>query len=84
MEADGRLKIGGPYLLSRHPLNFSPLPFFWLIPVMTTRRLGFNLATTVYLVLGSVHEEVRLKAAYGQAYQDYLTSGVPFYWPRLF
>lgn len=49
---------------------------------MTTQRLAFNLAATLYLVLGSLHEEQRLRTEYGQAYADYQESGVPFYWPR--
>jgi len=82
MRADGHLNIRGPFLWSRHPLNFSPILVFWLTPRMTTRRLALNVVSTVYLVLGSWHEEARLRKAYGTAYAKYQSSGVPFYWPK--
>jgi hypothetical protein len=72
----------GPFALSRHPLNFVPLPILWLWPKMTTNMLAFNAAATVYLVIGSVHEEARLREAYGQGYELYQASGVPFYIPK--
>ena len=84
MDSSARLTIGGPYRWSRHPLNFSPLPVFWLAPRLTIRRLVFNLVATVYLVLGSLHEEERLRAVYGDAYAAYQESDIPFYWPRFF
>ena len=80
---DGRLGADGPYRWSRHPLNFSGVPLFWLTPHMTTRRLAFNAVGTAYLVLGSLHEEARLRTAYGEAYERYLQSRVPFFWPAL-
>ncbi|HYD95281.1 MAG TPA: hypothetical protein VEC01_08145 [Noviherbaspirillum sp.] len=80
---DGRLAAGGPYRWSRHPLNFSGVPLFWLTPHMTTRRLAFNVVGTAYLMLGSLHEEARLRDAYGDAYERYLQSRVPFFWPGL-
>lgn len=80
---DGRLSAGGPYRWSRHPLNFSGVPLFWLTPHMTTRRLAFNVVATIYLMLGSLHEEARLRSAYGEAYERYLRSRVPFFWPGL-
>lgn len=80
---DGTLTTGGPFRYSRHPLNLSPLPLFWLTPHMTTRRLAFNVVATAYLVLGSMHEERRLRAQYGDEYEAYRRSGVPFYLPRL-
>lgn len=82
IEPDGRLGVGGFFRWSRHPLNFSAIPIFWLTPRMTTRRLAFNLISTLYFIAGSKHEEVRLRDAYGQAYLDYCKSAVPFYWPR--
>jgi methanethiol S-methyltransferase len=78
----GNLSAGGPFQWSRHPLNFAPLVLFWLTPKMTTRRLAFNLVSTLYLLMGSWHEELRLRAAYGVLYEKYQRSGVPFYWPR--
>ncbi|HEV2611849.1 MAG TPA: hypothetical protein VGU61_16400 [Noviherbaspirillum sp.] len=80
--ADGSLSISGPFLWSRHPLNFSGIPIFWLTPHMTTRRLTFNLVSTAYFLLGSLHEEARLKAAYGDDYRNYTGSATPFFWPR--
>lgn len=81
-ERGSELTVAGPFVWSRHPLNLSPLPVFWLTPHLTTRRLGFNLVGTAYLVLGSVHEERRLRAAYGERYARYQASGVPFFLPR--
>lgn len=80
---DGRLTTDGPYRWSRHPLNFSGVPLFWLTPHITTRRLAFNVVSTAYLMLGSLHEEARLRAAYGDAYERYMKSQVPFFWPGL-
>jgi protein-S-isoprenylcysteine O-methyltransferase Ste14 len=45
--------------------------------------LVFNILGTAYLVLGSLHEEARLKATYGPAYEEYVLSGVPFFLPDL-
>jgi hypothetical protein len=79
--ADGALQIAGPFRWCRHPLNFTGMPIFWLTPRMTTRRLAFNLVSSAYFLLGSLHEEARLEAAYGERYRRYQRSGVPFFWP---
>ncbi len=81
LDAQGLRHGAGPFAWSRHPLNFAPLPVFWLQPAMTTNLLAFNLAATVYLVVGSLHEEARLREAYGEAYAHYQRSGVAFYVP---
>jgi hypothetical protein len=83
LDARGHVKAAGPFALSRHPLNFAPIPILWLWPRMTTNLLAFNSAATVYLVVGSWHEEARLRHAYGERYIAYQHSGVPFYspWP---
>ena len=66
-EKGGVLTARGPYRWSRHPLNFMPIPFLWANPHLTSRLLGFNLVSTIYLALGSLHEEKRLRAQYGKA-----------------
>jgi protein-S-isoprenylcysteine O-methyltransferase Ste14 len=75
------MRVEGPFRFSRHPLNLAPLPVLWLQPVMTTRWLGFNAVATLYLVLGSAHEERRLEAAYGEPYRRYVREGPPFFLP---
>lgn len=81
LDEEGRRHAAGPFAWSRHPLNFAPLPIFWFWPRMTTNLLAFNAAATVYLVVGSLHEEARLLEAYGDDYDAYRQSGVPFYLP---
>ncbi|MGB3717708.1 MAG: mechanosensitive ion channel domain-containing protein, partial [Candidatus Promineifilaceae bacterium] len=66
----------GAYALVRHPLYFFSLLIIWLMPTMTLQLLIFNLATTVYFVVGSVHEERRLLAIFGEEYDEY-SSRVP-------
>jgi methanethiol S-methyltransferase len=75
------LRVAGPFLVSRHPLNLAPLPVLWLAPTMTVNSAVFNSVATLYFVLGSVHEERRLRASYGPAYRAYQHSDVPFYLP---
>lgn len=78
-----RMKVSGPFRFSRHPLNFAPLPIFWLFPRMTLRLAAFSFFGTLYLILGSIHEEARLRGVYGRPYEDYRQSGIPFYFPRV-
>jgi methanethiol S-methyltransferase len=79
---DDRLKISGPFRYSRHPLNFSPVVIFWLKPKMTVNWAVFSTISTLYLIIGSRHEESRLREAYGEVYDNYQNSGVPFYLPE--
>jgi methanethiol S-methyltransferase len=76
------LRVTGPFLVSRHPLNLAPLPVLWLAPTMTVNLAVFNSVATLYFVLGSVHEECRLRTSYGEAYRAYEHSSVPFYVPK--
>ena len=83
LDDEGRRQAVRPFAWSRHPLNLAPLPIFWLWPRMTTSLLAFATTATVYLVVGSLHEEVRLREAFGRDYDAYLNSGVPFYVPEV-
>lgn len=81
LDEEGGNRAAGPFGWSRHPLNFAPLPIFWLWPRMTTNLMAFNTVATVYLVLGSLHEEARLREEFGDDYDAYMNRGIPFYLP---
>jgi methanethiol S-methyltransferase len=81
LDVNGGMKATGPFRASRHPLNFAMVPALWLMPRMTVNLAAFNCVVTVYLLVGSVHEEERLRATYGQAYTDYQRSGINFFIP---
>jgi hypothetical protein len=82
-DASGSLRTRGPFAVVRHPLNLMPLPVLWLNPVMTVNLAAGSALATLYLVLGSRHEEARLLARHGAEYEAYRQSGVPFYLPRV-
>ena len=63
--------ITGPFRFSRHPLNFLAIPLIWLTPRMTRNKFAFNCVATLYFLIGSLHEEQRMRAAWGQRYHEY-------------
>jgi len=77
----GGMRQTGAFRYSQHPLNFAFLPVFWLFPKMKTSLLGFSIAGSLYLWLGSFHEAAALEERYGKDYREYERSGVPFFAP---
>ena len=71
----------GAFRFTRHPGNLGALGFFLFVPRMTANRAVLTALVAVYVVLGSMHEEYRLRGAHGAAYERYRRS-VPFMIPR--
>jgi methanethiol S-methyltransferase len=77
----GEVVEDGAFRFTRHPGNLGAMGFFLLLPRMTTNRAVLTALVALYVVLGSMHEEYRLRAAYSAAYDRYRRS-VPFLIPR--
>ncbi len=69
--AAGRLVTTGPYAIVRHPLYTTALIALWCSPILTTGILAFNIAATLYILIGSELEERKLVAEYGDEYRNY-------------
>jgi hypothetical protein len=82
MSADGEMVTDEAFRLTRHPSNLGALGFFLLFPRMTANRAVLAALVALYVVLGSLHEEHRLRAAYGVPFEEYRRK-VPFLVPRL-
>jgi methanethiol S-methyltransferase len=65
------LQTGGLYQWMRHPLYVFSLLVIWSVPLMTLNILIFNIAATLYFVLGSMVEEQRLERLFGEEYRQY-------------
>ena len=68
---DDEVVKAGAFRFSRHPGNLGALGFFLFMPRMTANRAVLLVLVGLYVVLGSLHEEHRLRAAYGAAYERY-------------
>ena len=61
----------GAYALCRHPLYFAACVFFSAWPRMDLRWFILAIWLWLYCSVGSLFEERRLEAQFGQAYRDY-------------
>jgi protein-S-isoprenylcysteine O-methyltransferase Ste14 len=78
--SDKEIVRAGAFRFTRHPGNLGVLGVFLFLPRMTANRAVLTALVALYVVLGSLHEEYRLRAAYGDAYERY-RSTVPFLIP---
>ncbi len=67
----GPLIISGLYAWMRHPLYTFSLLLLWATPVMTLPSLALAIGATLYFWLGSIYEELKLVAEFGDAYREY-------------
>jgi len=65
------LQKRGIYRYVRDPFLLTGLVQLWLMPVMTIRLLVLLILSSIYLCLGSLHWEMRLKAQFGKEYVEY-------------
>lgn len=77
-----RLVTNGLYRWVRHPLYTSAFILLWAAPELSWNKLAFNLGVTVYLVIGSIFEEQKLRDEFGSAYDEYHRR-TPAFLPRL-
>jgi protein-S-isoprenylcysteine O-methyltransferase Ste14 len=78
---DDEVVRAGAFRFTRHPGNLGALGFFLFLPRMTANRAVLVALVALYVVLGSMHEEYRLRVAYRAAYERYRRA-VPFLMPR--
>lgn len=81
IQEDGAVDARGAFGRIRHPENLSFVGLFWAFPRMTVNRLTLAVLMTVYAIVGSWHEDARLRRAYGTVYDRYLRR-VPMLVPR--
>lgn len=70
-EEEVEFVVQGLYRWVRHPLYTAGLLFLWSTPFLTVSTLAMNLALTLYIILGSLHEESRLLDQFGETYRAY-------------
>lgn len=69
-EKPHKLISAGAYAHLRHPMHLAALIMVWARS-QGPADLVVSLLMTIYIVLGTWHEETRLRRQFGQAYRDY-------------
>lgn len=72
----------GPYRWVRHPLYLSALFLVWTYPELTLDRLVLDLSFTTWVIVGTLLEERKLLAIYGEEFRRYQRD-VPMMIPRI-
>ncbi len=69
--SEEHLRTNGLYRCTRHPLYLFALIMLWLLPYMSWNLLALALGVTLYTLIGSLLEERRLFAQFGEEYAEY-------------
>ena len=66
-----KLVTDGLYRWVRHPLYTAAFIILWLVPIMTWNLLALNIGLSAYMIIGTIFEERKLVAHFGDAYVMY-------------
>lgn len=81
-QTTGKLQVHGFFRYVRHPLYLFTALLLWLTPVMTYGVFVLNILITLYFIIGSIHEERRLRHEFGADYEAYREQTPRFFpWP---
>ncbi len=72
----------GFYRYVRHPIYSFSFVLIWLMPVVSWNTLALMIGLTVYTFIGTVFEERKLRAEFGEAYEQY-RKRTPMVMPKL-
>lgn len=86
-ESPARLIRSGMFAVMRHPIYFFSLVALWLTPVMSLNTFTLFVCFTIYFWVGSIFEERKLVAEFGEEYKQHQRSVpriVPFtnFWKK--
>lgn len=87
-EKTGALITHGLYKVVRHPLYACSLLILWLSPVMSLNSFIVYLGLTLYILVGIIFEERKLRREFGKNYEEYRSStpmlipGLNFRWNK--
>ncbi|WP_094607293.1 hypothetical protein SPSIL_035970 [Sporomusa silvacetica DSM 10669] len=82
LSATGDIDTSGIFRITRHPWYLAVIIFIWIRDIYVS-TLIINLILTVYIVIGTVLEENKIIAEYGNGYRDYqekVSMLFPFKW----
>ncbi len=65
------LNVEGLFRYTRHPLYVISTIYLLAAPDMTTGRLAWTVNIILYFLIGTIFEERRLLAQFGEAYREY-------------
>ncbi|MDP3830994.1 MAG: isoprenylcysteine carboxylmethyltransferase family protein [Ignavibacteriaceae bacterium] len=71
LDEESHLRISGPYKISRHPIYFFSIIFLLFRPYMTLFYAISIFCFIVYFYIGSIFEERKLVARFGNSYIKY-------------
>lgn len=70
-ESQPTLIKSGMFAWMRHPIYFFSIVAMWLMPVMTLNSLALYMCFTIYFWVGSIFEERKLVAEFGEDYKQH-------------
>ena len=73
------LVVTGLYKYVRHPLYIFSMLLIWFRPVMTLNWFIFCFGCTLYFIVGSYFEEIKLQRVYGSSYAEYKQNAFWFF-----
>ncbi len=81
-QPEEKLITSGVYGYMRHPIYTFTILFLFLAPRMSWNLLSFSISATLYMLIGSIFEEKKLRRQFGEDYRQYAAK-IPGFIPKI-